>query len=177
MRFPSPVHPPIRQHWRIQLMNLTTQTSRILIQNVQWYSRMNKTQYKHSVDNSAFTVWERHRILVLGLVPPRKNSIELLLYGNLVFVNTSTKLQYNNSSILFFLGDTSPSTNIWCCSQLKPNFGEMVFRWSPFRIVSDDPARQPRRPTSTDIILTWDPMGKMLKKSSLKLLGLIGTKL
>ena len=58
---------------------------------------------------------------------------------------------------------------------MRPNFGEMVLRWSPFRIVFDDPACQPRQPTSTDIVLTYDPIRKMFKKSSpLKLHGLLG---
>jgi hypothetical protein len=30
--------------------------------------------------------------------------------------------------------------------QLGPNYGGMVFRWSSFRIVSDDPGHQPRWP-------------------------------
>jgi hypothetical protein len=30
--------------------------------------------------------------------------------------------------------------------QLGPNYGGMVFMWSPFRILSDDPGRQPRCP-------------------------------
>ena len=34
------------------------------------------------------TVWEQHWIFVQGLVPPRNKSVELLLYGYLVFVNT-----------------------------------------------------------------------------------------
>ena len=60
-------------------------------------------------------------------------------------------------------------------SHLGPTFGGMVHRWSPFRNMSDDPTRQPKWPTSADIILTLDQMGKMfLKSSPLKLLGLLG---
>ena len=47
--------------------------------------------------------------------------------------------------------DTSGSID-WCtgtCTmkllcQMDPNYGEMVFRWFPFRIISDNPARQRR---------------------------------
>jgi hypothetical protein len=47
--------------------------------------------------------------------------------------------------------DTSGSID-WCtgtCTmklpgQMDPNYGEMVFRWSPFRIISDNPAHQRR---------------------------------
>ena len=54
-------------------------------------------------------------------------------------------------------------------SHLSPIFGGMVHRWS------EDPTRQPKWPTSADIILTFDQMGKMfLKSSPLKLLGLLG---
>ena len=38
--------------------------------------------------------------------------------------------------------------------QLGPNFNGMVLRWSPFRIVFDDPTRQPRQLTSADLVLT-----------------------
>ena len=76
-----------------------------------------KLSFLHKLYTKDFiTVWEWHWILVLGLVPPRKNSIAVLLYCNLVFVNTSTKLLYSNSSRLFFLGGNRPSTNIWCRS-------------------------------------------------------------
>jgi hypothetical protein len=51
---------------------------------------------------------------------------------------------------------------------MGPNYGEMVFRWSPFRIISDNPARQRR----------WWPLLKIddsqkfaYKFSPLKLLG------
>ena len=43
---------------------------------------------------------------------------------------------------------------------LGPNFDGMVRRWSPFRIVSDDPAQQPMQSTSTDSF-NIGPMGKM----------------
>ena len=33
---------------------------------------------------------------------------------------------------------------------MGPNSGGMVLRWCPFRTMSDDPTRQPRRPTSAD---------------------------
>ena len=68
---------------------------------------------------------DRHLILVLGLVPARKNSIELLprtatwltywtatVYGNLQY-QVAVR---DNSSILIFLVGTSPSTNIRCRS-------------------------------------------------------------
>ena len=37
----------------------------------------------------------------------------------------------------------------------------MILRWSPFRIVSNDPAHQPRLPTSADIISSPDLKGHM----------------
>ena len=49
-------------------------------------------------------------------------------------------------------------------NQLRPNFVGMVRRWSPFRIVSNDPACQPR----------WPPWLKIenLAKKSLKIFSL-----
>ena len=37
-------------------------------------------------------------------------------------------------------------------SQLMPNFGGMVLRWSSFRIISDDPARQPSWPPQRNLV-------------------------
>ena len=58
--------------------------------------------------------------------------------------------------------------------QIGPNYGEMVIRWSSFRIVSDDPGRQPR----------WPPLLKIensaknhLKIISSETAGPIGPKL
>ena len=51
--------------------------------------------------------------------------------------------------------------------QLGPTFVGMVLRWSPFRVVSDDPVRQPRWPPSADIVSTLGSIGT----PSLKLLS------
>ena len=97
--------------------NLATHTHRILVPTLKLvFGSQHENDNKES-NVTKITVWELHRVLVIGLVPPRKNSIELLQYGNLVLVNTSTKLPFTvNSSILFFLGGTSPNTNIRCLS-------------------------------------------------------------
>ena len=47
-------------------------------------------------------------------------------------------------------------------AQLGPNFLEMVFRWSSFRILSDDPAHQPRWPPQGILVSDW----LIYKKSS-----------
>ena len=57
----------------------------------------------------------------------------------------------------------SKSSPLKLLGLLGPNFDGMVLWWSPFRIVSNDLTRQPRQPTSAHLVLTWDPMGKMLK--------------
>ena len=49
----------------------------------------------------------------------------------------------------WFLKKSSPPKPF---SQLMPNFGGMVLRWSSFRIVSDDPARQPRWPPQRNLV-------------------------
>jgi hypothetical protein len=46
-------------------------------------------------------------------------------------------------SICFFLWNFF---SLKLLGQLGPNYGELVFRWSSLRIVSDDPGRQPRQP-------------------------------
>ena len=53
-------------------------------------------------------------------------------------------------------------------SQYKANMAWMVLKWPICKIVSDDPDLHPRRPPSADIVLTQDPMGKNVLKSSLK---------
>ena len=49
----------------------------------------------------------------------------------------------------WFLKKSSPQKLL---SQFMPNFGEMVLRWSSFRIVSDDPAHQPRWPPLPNLV-------------------------
>jgi hypothetical protein len=43
----------------------------------------------------------------------------------------------------------------------------MALRWSAFKIMSCDPDLHPRWSPSADIVLTWNPMGKMFKKNFL----------
>ena len=38
--------------------------------------------------------------------------------------------------------------------EFGPNFDGMVLKWSPFRIISDDPDVHPTWPLSADIVLT-----------------------
>jgi len=58
--------------------------------------------------------------------------------------------------------------------QLGPNYGGMVFRWSSFRIVSDDPGCQPRWP----LLLKIENSAKNhLKIISSETAGPIGPKL
>ena len=57
---------------------------------------------------------------------------------------------------------------------MGPNFGGMVLRWSPFRIVFDDPGRQPR----WLLLLKIENSAKNeLKNLLLKLLGQSGPNL
>ena len=69
------------------------------------------------------------------------------------------------------------SSSLKLFGQLRQNFGGMIFEWSTFRIVSEDPVRQPRPPTSADIVLTSDPIGIVLKNLLLWNAYTVGTKL
>jgi hypothetical protein len=55
-----------------------------------------------------------------------------------------------------------------------PNYGGMVFRWSSFRIVSDDPGRQPRWPPLLKIENSAKNHSKMISSETA---GPIGPKL
>ena len=46
------------------------------------------------------------------------------------------------------------SSGLKLLGQLGPNFGGMILRWSPFRIVSVGPEVHPRWPPSADTVLT-----------------------
>jgi hypothetical protein len=46
---------------------------------------------------------------------------------------------------------------------LKPNMSSMVLRWSTSKIVFSDPDLGSKWLPSADIVLTWDPMGKLFK--------------
>ena len=43
------------------------------------------------------------------------------------------------------------------------NMSSMVLRWSTTKIVFSEPDLGPKWPPSADIVLTWDPMGKLFK--------------
>ena len=58
--------------------------------------------------------------------------------------------------------------------QLGSNYGGMVFRWSSFRIVSDDPSCQPRWPPLLKIENSAKNHSKMISSETA---GLIGPKL
>ena len=62
-------------------------------------------------------------------------------------------------------------------AQFEPNFGEMVLRWSSFRIVSDDPHPPTKMAATAELSLTLDPMGNSLKIFSSETTCSIGTKL
>ena len=53
--------------------------------------------------------------------------------------------------------------SLLCSWQNIFGFRSKSFRGSPFRILFDDPNVHPRWPPSVDIVLTWDPVGKMFE--------------
>ena len=57
------------------------------------------------------------------------------------------------------------SSRLELLAQLEPNFGGLVLRWSSFRIITDDPTRQPRWPPQL-IFSNMEPNGKFIDKFS-----------
>jgi hypothetical protein len=103
------------------------------------------------------------------------NGLQMVFFENCVWrPRPPTKIAAVNKNRKFGKKSLKKLSPLKLLGQLGPNYGGMVFRWSSFRIVSDDPDCQPR----------WPPLLKIensaknhLKIISSETAGPIGPKL